>query len=179
MTEQTVEQRATEVVLEYEYRQDELTDAVRLMLRKRGRAGILYRPVFLVCVGVLAVAVLVRGVLRDDSTEMAFGLMFVVWPVLMARVPWLTARQLLRANQHHGVMRVTVGEQGVRTVSAHADIRLGWANYGSYAETEQCFVLRSPDRIGACAAVLVKRGASTPEDVDRLRTLLDGSLPRV
>ncbi|MYV47835.1 YcxB family protein [Streptomyces sp. SID2888] len=179
MTEQTVEQRATEVVLEYEYRQDELTDAVRLMLRKRGRAGILYRPVFLVCVGVLAVAVLALGVIQDDVVFFVFGAMFVVWPVLMARVSGITARQLLRANQHHGVMRVTVGEQGVRTVSAHADIRLGWANYGSYAETEQCFVLRSPDRIGACAAVLVKRGASTPEDVDRLRTLLDGSLPRV
>ncbi|WP_445528582.1 YcxB family protein [Streptomyces cyslabdanicus] len=179
MTEQTVEQRETEVVLEYEYRQDELTDAVRLMLRKRGRAGILYRPVFLVCVGLLGAAQFALGVLQDDVVFCIFGGMFVFWPVLMARVPRITARQLLRANQHHGVMRVTVGEQGVRTVSTHADIRLGWANYGSYAETDRCFVLRSPDRIGACAAVLVKRGAHTPEDVDRLRALLDRSLSRV
>ncbi|MEV6736439.1 hypothetical protein AB0N14_05580 [Streptomyces sp. NPDC051104] len=43
----------------------------------------------------------------------------------------------------------------------------------------RCFVLRSPDRAGYCAAVLLKRGARTPEDVDRLRALLDRHLPRV
>ncbi|MGW5661284.1 hypothetical protein ACWEWG_14450 [Streptomyces sp. NPDC003758] len=39
MTEQTVEQRGTEVVLEYEYRQQDMAEAVRLVVRKRPGAG--------------------------------------------------------------------------------------------------------------------------------------------
>jgi hypothetical protein len=104
--------------------------------------------------------VLTVGLAGGDSFNQAFGVM-------------------LRANQHHGVMRVTVAEEGVRTVSAHIDSRMSWANYGSYAETDRCFVLRGPDRIGACATVLVKQGAPTPQDVDRVRALLDTRLPRV
>jgi len=179
VTEQTVEQHEDAVELEYEYQQKEMTDALRVMLRKRGRSGFLYHPVFLVCVGLLAAALLVVGVRSGDATGVAFGVMFVVWPVLMSRVPRMSARQLLRANQHHGLMRVTVAEEGVRVVSAHIDMRMGWANYGSYAETDHCFLLRSPDRAGVCAMVLVKRGARTQEDVDTLRALLDRHLPRV
>ncbi|WP_427922598.1 hypothetical protein [Streptomyces sp. cg40] len=178
--EQTVEQRASDVVLEYEIRQEHMTEAVRLMMRKRGRAGFLHHPVFLAAVMVVGVLVLTAGLAGGDGTGFAFGVMLMVWPLLMLRVPVMTARQMLRANQHHGVLQVTVAEQqGVRTVSAHIDSRMAWANYGSYAETEHCFVLRSPDRIGACAMVLVKQGAATPQDVDRLRALLDSRLPRV
>lgn len=177
--EQTVEQRASEVALEYELRLEDMTEAVQLLLRKRGRAGLVYHPVFLAVVTVLGALVLTAGLAGGDATGVAFGVMLIVWPLLMLRVPHMTARQLLRANQHHGVMRVTVAEEGLRTVSAHIDSRMSWANYGSYAETDHCFVLRSPDRIGACAMVLAKRGAPTPQDVDRLRTLLNTKLPRV
>jgi len=177
--EQTVEQRASEVVLEYQLRLEDMTEAVRLMFRRRGRAGFVHHPVFLAAVMVLGVLVLTAGLAGGDSTGFAFGVMLMVWPLLMLRVPGMTARQMLRANQHHGVMRVTVAEEGVRTVSAHIDSRMSWANYGSYAETEHCFVLRSPDRIGACAMVLVKQGAAIPQDVDRVRALLDSKLPRV
>ncbi len=167
------------VVLESDLRHEDMTEAVRVLLRKRGGIGFLYRPVVLVCLALLGVAQLVLGSNRGDSTGVAFGVFFVVWSALMARVPRMSARRLLRANQHHGVMRVTVAEEGVRTVSAHIDSRMAWANFGSYAETDRCFVLRSPDRAGTCAVVLVKRGARTPQDVDRLRALLDGRLPRV
>ncbi|MFJ5528866.1 YcxB family protein [Streptomyces sp. NPDC093261] len=179
MTEQAVERREDAVVLEYEHRQEEMAEALRLVLRRRGRAGLVHRPVFLGIVGLLGVVQLVAGVYRGDATGVAFGTMFVVWPLLMFRVPRTSARQLLRANQHHGVMRVTVAEEGVRVVSVHVETRMAWANYGSYAETERCFVLRSPDRAGTCAVVLVKRGVRAPEDVDRLRALLDRHLPRV
>ncbi|MFD1657077.1 YcxB family protein [Streptomyces caeni] len=178
MVERTVEQHETDVVLEYEYRQEEMTDALRVMLRRQGRAGILHRPVVLVGFALFGVALLVGGVRGDDATLVSFGVMLALWPVLMSRVPQKMARRLIGANQHHGVMRVTVGEQGVRTVSAHVDARMGWANYGTYAETDRCFLLRSPDRGGTCAVVLVKRGARSPEDVDRLRALLDRQLPR-
>ncbi|MEH0443910.1 MULTISPECIES: hypothetical protein [unclassified Streptomyces] len=73
---------------------------------------------------------------------------------------------------------MSVGPEGVRTVHAHADLRMGWAGYGSYAESSRVFALPSPDKAGRCAIVLVERGARTPEDVDRLRALLDSRLPR-
>ncbi|KRD24614.1 MULTISPECIES: hypothetical protein [unclassified Streptomyces] len=73
---------------------------------------------------------------------------------------------------------MSVGPEGVRTVHAHADLRMGWAGYGSYAESSRVFALPSPDKAGRCAIVLVERGARTLEDVDRLRALLDSRLPR-
>ena len=39
MTEQTVEQRGTGVRLEYEYQQQDMAEAVRLVMRKRPGAG--------------------------------------------------------------------------------------------------------------------------------------------
>ncbi|MFJ9378645.1 YcxB family protein [Streptomyces sp. NPDC101455] len=176
---QRVGHRVSDVVLEYQLRLEDMTEAVRLLFRKRGRAGFIHQPVFLAAVMVVGVLVLTAGLAGGDGIGFAFGGALMLWPLLMLRVPAMTARQLLRANQHHGVMRVTVAEEGVRTVSAHMDSRMSWANYGSYAETDHCFVLRSPDRIGACAMVIVKQGAPTPQDVDRLRALLNTKLPRV
>ncbi|MET8243046.1 hypothetical protein ABZV31_00575 [Streptomyces sp. NPDC005202] len=179
MTGQTAEQRGTDVVLEYGYQQEDMTDAVRLILRKRGKAALIHHPVLLTCVALLGVAQPALGVPGGDDTAVAFGVMFVVWPVLMSRAPRMSAGKLVKANQHHGLVRVTVGEDGVRTVSAHVDARRWWPNYGSYAASDRYFVLRSPDRVGYCAMVIVKRGVRTAEDVDRLRAVLDRHLPRV
>ncbi|WP_406126735.1 YcxB family protein [Streptomyces sp. NBC_00989] len=176
---QRVGQHVSEVVLEYQLRLEDMTEAVRLLFRKRGRAGFTHHPAFLAVVMVLGVLLLTAGLAGGDGIGFAFGMALIAWPLLMLRVPGMTARQLLRANQHHGVMRVTVAEEGVRMVSTHIDSRMSWANYGSYAETDHCFVLRSPDRIGACAMVIVKQGATAPQDVDRLRALLNTKLPRV
>lgn len=171
--------REDAVVLEYEHRLADMEDAVRLVSRKNGRVGLIHRPVFLVCVALAGLALLGLSVRAADGTAMSFGVMFTVWPALMHFAPRLAAGQLLKANRHHGRIQVVVGPEGVRTVSAHADLRMGWANYGSYAESARVFALRSPDKAGHCAIVLVKRGARTPEDVDRLRALLDGRLQRV
>ncbi|MCQ9130594.1 hypothetical protein [Streptomyces hilarionis] len=177
--EQAVGVHEDEVVLEYEHRLADMEDAVRLVSRKNGRAALIHRPLFLVCVALAGAAAFALGVRDDDGAGVSFGVMFVVWPVLMYFAPRLTAERLLKANRHHGRIRVTVGPEGVRTVSAHADLRMGWANYGSYAESERIFALRSPDKAGHCAIVLVKGGVRTPEDLDRLRAILDGRLRRV
>lgn len=177
--EQGVERPASDVALEYALRQEEMTEAVRMLVRKRGRAGFIHQPVLLAAVMVVGVLVLTAGLAGGDGIGFGFGMTLIAGPLLMLGVPGMIARQLLRAYQHHGVMRVTVAEEGVRTVSAHMDSRMSWTNYGSYAETDRCFVLRSPDRIGADAMVIVKRGAPTPQDVDRLRALLNTKLPRV
>ncbi|MER6785649.1 hypothetical protein ABT330_13605 [Streptomyces sp. NPDC000658] len=177
--DQGVGVREDAVVLEYEHRLADMEDAVRLVSRKNGRVGLIHRPVFLVCVALAGIALLGLSVRAGDGTAMSFGVMLTVWPALMYFAPRLAAGQLLKANRHHGRIQVSVGPEGVRTVSAHADLRMDWANYGSYAESARVFALRSPDKAGHCAIVLVKRGARTPEDVDRLRALLDGRLQRV
>ncbi|MBT3164085.1 hypothetical protein HTV80_13300 [Streptomyces sp. Vc74B-19] len=67
----------------------------------------------------------------------------------------------------------------MRTVGEHSDLRMGWAGFGSCAESDRVLALRSPDRAGNCALVLVKQGVRQASDVDRLRALLDRHLPRV
>lgn len=163
------------VELEFAYEQQDMTDAVRLLMRKRGRAGLLYHPVVAATAALAGVALLVTS--HRDNLGIAFAL--IVWGVLMLFLPRMSAAQLRKAHQHHGLLRATVSPAGVRLVSAHVDVRTGWANYGSYAESDRVFILRSPDRAGRCANILAKRGARTPADVDRLRAILDANLRRV
>ncbi|KUM80299.1 hypothetical protein [Streptomyces curacoi] len=175
--EQAVEPRAEQVALEFEYQHADMADGFRTLVRKRGVSGLVYRPAFLVAFGLLGVALLALKV--SDGENPVVGVIVVLWAVLMSFAPHLFARASLKANQHQGLIRVTVDADGVRLRGAHADMRTAWANYGSYAESDRVFILRSPDRAGRCAMVLVKRGAADPADIDRLRALLDGHLRRV
>jgi RimJ/RimL family protein N-acetyltransferase len=60
---------------------------------------------------------------------------------------------------------------------SHVESRTGWANYGSYVETDRSFLLRSPDKGGRCAIVLPKRGTADEAELARLRALIDRHLP--
>jgi hypothetical protein len=163
------------VELTYSYEQQDMTDAVRLLMRKRGKAGLLYHP----AVAALAALAGVARLVTSPSKHLGLGLAMIVWGVLMLFLPRLSAAQLRKAHAHHGELRATIGPAGLRLVTPHADLRTGWANYGSYAESDRVFILRSPDRAGRCANILAKRGARTPQDVDRLRAILDTHLRRV
>ncbi|PWI18529.1 hypothetical protein DI272_33595 [Streptomyces sp. Act143] len=167
------------VELEYVQQREEMTEAIRLMLRKRGRAaGLVYHPVFAGCAILIGAALVALGFRNGDAGNV-FGIMLIVWGLLIPFAPRSMADKMVAANRHHGLTRVTVTDEGVHMVSAHADLRTDWANYGSYAEGPGVFVLRSPDQAGNCAMVLVKKGVRTPADVDRLRTVLDRNLTRV
>ncbi|MFE0512368.1 hypothetical protein [Streptomyces sp. NPDC058964] len=174
--EQAAEQRRTGVVLEYEQQHGDLVAAVRLILGKR-KSGFVYRPPFVVTLGLLGVAMIVLDVAQGEPKISSF--LVPLYAVLLYFWPHLAARRLLRANAHQGPLRVTVDEEGVRAVGAQAEVRTTWRNYGSYAENDGVFVLRSPDRAGRCANVLVKRGAADPADIDRLRDLIAANLPKV
>ena len=168
--------RENAVVLEYEHQHADMADAIRLILRKRGKRGIIYRPVFLVPLGLLGLAKLVLG-LRGDG-GVGLGVTLVVYAVLMSFTPYLSARASIKAQQHQGRLRVVVDDQGIRRWGAHAESHAGWGSYGSYAEGKRVFILRTPDRGARCAAVLVKHGAADPADIDRLRAILDRHLTR-
>ncbi|MEQ8143949.1 hypothetical protein [Streptomyces sp. OP7] len=156
-----------------------MTDAVRLVLRKRGGSTrLLYHPAFLGC-GLSAGVALVVGALNGDMADVAWDAGLVVWAVAVFLSPGIAARRLIEADGHQGLPRITLGREGVRTVGEHSDLRMGWATFGSYAESDRVLALRGPDRAGNCAPVLVKQGVRQASDVDRLRALLDRHLPRV
>jgi hypothetical protein len=171
-----IEQQKTEVVLEYEQQHADLVDAVRLILRKR-KSGFVYRLPFILTFALLGVALILLQA-RSGRLEV-FSFFIPLYAVLLYFLPHLSAHRLLKANAHQGRLRLTVDEEGLRMVGAQADLRTTWRNYGSYAENDRVFVLRSPDRAGRCANVLVKRGAADPADIDRLRTLIGHHLPKV
>lgn len=176
--EQTVEPREDQVVLEYEHQHADLVDGIRTLVRTRGVAALVYRPAFLAVFGLLGLALLVLDASHPGDFRVP-ALMFLGCAVLLYFAPHLTARTTLKAQQHQGLVRVTVDAEGIRATGAHADVNQSWGNFGSYAESDRVFVLRSPDRGGRCAMVLVKRGAAQPADIDRLRATLDHHLRRV
>ncbi|KUO22255.1 hypothetical protein [Streptomyces dysideae] len=176
--EQTAEPREDQVVLEYEHQHADLVEGLRTLVRTRGVAALVYRPAFLAVFGLLGLGLLVLDVSHPENFLLP-GLMFVGCAVLLYFAPHFTARTTLKAQQHQGLVRVTVNAEGIRATGAHADVHQTWGNFGSYAESDRVFVLRSPDRGGRCAMVLVKRGAAQPADLDRLRTMLDRHLHHV
>jgi hypothetical protein len=174
--ERAAEHRQTEVVLEYEPQRADMAEAFALIVRKR-KSGLAFRPAGVITLGSVGVAVLALQTWTGELDVYPF--VIVLYALLLYFWPRLAGRQLMKAFAHQGALRVTVDETGVRTVGAQADARMLWGNFGSYAEGDRVFVLRSPDRAGRCANVLVKRGAADPADIDRLRALLDGHLPKV
>ncbi|MFF8727469.1 YcxB family protein [Streptomyces sp. NPDC015171] len=177
MTEERAAERPkSDVVLEYEQQQGDLAEAIALIVRKR-KSGLVFRPPVIITLGLLGVALLALEAGTGDLDVYPFGI--VLYAVLLYFWPRLAGRQMMKAVAHQGPLRVTVDEEGVRTAGAKGDARMLWSNFGSYAEGDRVFVLRSPDRAGSCANVLVKRGAGDPADIDRLRALLDSRLPRV
>ncbi|WP_371100391.1 hypothetical protein [Streptomyces sp. PU_AKi4] len=180
MQEQGVGLDEDTVELELMQLREDMVDAVRLVLRKRGGATrLLHHPAFLACVVSAGVVLVVLGALNGEAMGVAWGVGLAVWAVAVFLGPGVSAGRMLEANRHHGLLRMTVGSEGVRTVSEHSDLRMGWANFGSYAESGRVFVLRSPDRAGNCALVLVKQGVRGERGVERLRELLDRHLVRV
>ncbi|MEU2744475.1 YcxB family protein [Streptomyces sp. NPDC007095] len=65
-----------------------------------------------------------------------------------------------------------------RFTTAHSSASLDWHLYSRYVETPELFVLLSADKSAVGFVVLPKRAVADPEDVDRLRAVLDRRLVR-
>ncbi|QIY99188.1 YcxB family protein [Streptomyces sp. S1D4-11] len=102
----------------------------------------------------------------------------VVFAAFMTAVPWSRARRLHRLAQRQGDICGTVDDTGVRFTTAHSSASLDWHLYPRYAETPELFVLLSADKSAVGFVVLPKRAVADPEDVDRLRAVLDRRLVR-
>jgi len=87
-------------------------------------------------------------------------------------------RHLHRLAERQGDISGTVDDTGFRLTTAHSSASLDWHLYPRYAETPELFVLLSADKSAVGFVVLPKRAVADPEEVDRLRAVLDRRLAR-
>ncbi|MGW6565213.1 YcxB family protein [Streptomyces sp. NPDC054975] len=160
----------------------DVADALRARMRKT-RGGRSLR-LALLALGALGVFLLVLSIIRPvtgnpvaDSAGALFLTLFSFG--LLVLYPVLTARQVHRMVASQGEFRAFVDEQGMRWTSRDTDMKAGWEMFPRYVETAELFVLFSGDRNGVGVGTLPKRGLAGPEEVDRLRAILDRHITRL
>ncbi|MGW4566432.1 YcxB family protein [Streptomyces sp. NPDC004561] len=156
----------------------ELASALRARARSTG-AGRFQRGALIWTVAVTAIGVLLSAAgsgHRDTPWPLYAGV--VVFVAFRTAVPWLQARRLHRLAERQGDICGTVDDTGVRLTTAHSSASHNWHLYSRYVETPELFVLLSADKSSVGFAVLPKRAVAAPEEVDRLRAVLDRRLVR-
>lgn len=88
------------------------------------------------------------------------------------------ARRMFSVVEPYGYCRMVADERGAVSTCERASLSVDWAVFRQYLETPGLFVLVGGDR-AAGVAVLPKRGARNPADVDLLRAILDRNLKRL
>lgn len=152
-------------------------EALRARARRSpsGRAQALMAPLM------AAIAVSVFSVLQ--------GAPLPVWIIsLVLAVPvafWITvrglrtmARRMFSMVEQYGQCRMVADDRRAVTTGERASFSMDWTVFREYLETPGLFVLLGGDR-AAGVALLPKRGAQNPADVDRLRAILDRNLKRL
>ncbi|MFD5098087.1 YcxB family protein [Streptomyces albidochromogenes] len=94
-------------------------------------------------------------------------------------VPHAQAHHVMRVVGWQGEYRTTVTGAGVSAATEHATLTVRWSLLRGYRETRDHVVLLSRDPGILCLEVLPKRGLAAPDDMDRLRDILDRNLRRL
>ncbi|MFD5429635.1 hypothetical protein [Streptomyces sp. NPDC127084] len=139
-----------------------------------GRAQQLLAPVL------AAVAAVVFGALRGAPV-----LVWIISAVLSAAIGcWAVrwglrtmSRRMFSILEPYGECRTVADERGAVTTAERASFSFEWTVHREYLETPGLFVLLGGDQASS-VGVLPKRGAQGPEDVDRVREILDRHLRR-
>ncbi|EGX55777.1 hypothetical protein SZN_31149 [Streptomyces zinciresistens K42] len=150
-------------------------------LRARARRSPAGRVQALMAPGAAVVAV--------SAVSFARGAPPVVWVISLvlavAVACWATAhgtqtmaRRMFGAVRPYGECRMLAGDRGAVAIGERASYTMDWTVFPRYVETPGLFVLLGGGR-AAGVALLPKRGARTPADVDRLRAILDRNLKRL
>ncbi|MES5823268.1 YcxB family protein [Streptomyces sp. RG80] len=166
----------TEAAVQLVYRPQPADTLVGLRVRQRiKRWGLVLRSVFLVLwVGQWLLVTLSRG-----SVDVISTVLFLLVVLLVGGYPRLQAAQVQRIVGGQGEYRTVVSDAGISTTNDHSTLIQKWSVLRGYREAPGHFVLLSRDPNILCLEVLPKHGLSTPEDVDRLRALLDRHSVRV
>ncbi|MFE3582330.1 YcxB family protein [Streptomyces vinaceus] len=169
--------RTAQAVFVYEPTIDDFRGAVRARARRTGAGRAETALVPLVTTGL----VLGFGLLREllpvvlaVSGVLALG----VGALGGARGRRGMARRLHQVMAAYGQCRTVVDERGAATTGRTMSYTSDWQLFTLYAETPELFVLLGGPR-ASCVAVLPKRGAEEPADIDRLRGILDRNLRRL
>ncbi|MEU0685989.1 YcxB family protein [Streptomyces uncialis] len=113
-----------------------------------------------------------------------------VWGVFWAAVAALTVvlglgliqnhhiRLYQRLAEYQGPVHAVADDEGIRFSSEKTVSWTKWSMYGGYAEGPNVFALFTGDKSTASFFALPKAGVAAPQDVDRLRELLDRRLRR-
>lgn len=152
-------------------------EALRARARRSpsGRAQALLAPL------TAAAAVSVFSVLRDAPLHVWIISMVITVPLAFwatARGLRTMARRMFSMVEPYGQCRMVADDRGAVTTGERASFSMDWTVSREYLETPGLFVLLSGDR-AAGVAILPKRGAQDPADVDRLREILDRNLKRL
>lgn len=165
--------------VEFVYRQTvaDFEEALRGRARRSpaGRVQVLMAPL------VAVIAVVVFSALRDDALPVSIiALVLSVAVTSWGAVRGLRtmARRMFSVVEPYGQCRMVADDRGAVSTGERASFTVDWAVFREYLETPGLFVLLGGDR-AAGLAVLPKRGAQNPADVDRLRAILDRNLKRL
>ncbi|WIY77250.1 YcxB family protein [Streptomyces anulatus] len=85
------------------------------------------------------------------------------------------ARRMFSIVEPYGQCRMVADERGAVSTGERVSFTVEWAVHREYLETARLFVLFGGER-SVGIAVLPKRGAQGPEDVERLRAILGRNL---
>ncbi|GII30548.1 YcxB family protein [Planotetraspora mira] len=149
-------------------------------IRARRRTSRLWNGVLLAsAIVVLSVLILnFMGPRKPGSTVLCLAALalFIGMHVL---VPTLKGRQIHKMVAPQGEFQAIVDDSGVRVTSRDSEMTFRWPMLTRYAETDELFVLMTPDKYRVAFVVLPKRGVAEPADVDRLHAVLNRNATRV
>ncbi|MFC9249477.1 YcxB family protein [Streptomyces sp. NPDC057136] len=168
--------RGTAVEFVYRPTAADFEEALRARARRTpaGRAEALLVPL------AAAAAAVVVAVLREATpigwiislvVSLGIGAWGTVWALR------IMARRMFSIVEPYGECRMVADDNGAVSTGERVSFTVDWSVFREYLETPGLFVLLGGDR-AAGVAVLPKRGAQDPADVDRLRAILDRNLKR-
>ncbi|MCX4848124.1 YcxB family protein [Streptomyces sp. NBC_00893] len=177
MTTQGWELEGAVVELEYQPTTADFAEALNARA-KISRSGRMQRKL-LILMPALAVlmGITIASGRHGPGAPVWVGLVFVMLAVVLT--PWLQGRQLYRFAVRQGTCRTVVRETGVEVATDHSTMIVRWPMVPRYRETPQLFVLFSGDKQATGITMLPKRGVRGPEDLDRLRSVLDRNVQRL
>ncbi|WP_162793859.1 YcxB family protein [Streptomyces paludis] len=152
-------------------------EAVRGRARRTsaGRLQVLAGPL------VVVAAMLVFSVLQD----FALPVLIISLVLSLAAASWgavrglrTMARRMFSVMEPYGQCRLVTDDRGMVSTGERGSFTVDWTVFREYLETPGLFVVLGGDRASGMA-VLPKRGAQNPADVDRLREILDRNLKRL
>ncbi|MEV7994992.1 hypothetical protein AB0O67_24705 [Streptomyces sp. NPDC086077] len=154
----------------------EISDGLKIQLRHSPVGRWLHRGLWAAAVllgAVITANLLTRGV--DAPGVGLWKVLAIAWLSLVA-FRWLMALALLAYARHLGEHRVTVDESGIQTVSVRHTLHTGWGFYGRAVEGRRVFVLLTPDVWGTGVMILPKSGLGSPQESERLWSLITSHL---